>query len=99
MADLTKEHWKKQLEQDSEAIVLDVRTADEVALGTIGNPVHLDIYQPQKFIDGLNALDKSKNYYVYCKAGGRSGQACTIMDQMGFANAFNLIGGYDQWNQ
>jgi rhodanese-related sulfurtransferase len=45
----------------------------------------------------LEELDKSKNYYVYCKAGGRSAQACSIMSQMGFANTYNLEGGMMHW--
>jgi rhodanese-related sulfurtransferase len=43
-------------------------------------------------------MDKTKNYYVYCKAGGRSAQACIIMNQMGFENTFNLEGGFMNWN-
>jgi rhodanese-related sulfurtransferase len=57
----------------------------------------MDIYQGQEFIDSLELLDKSKNYYVYCKAGGRSLQACQIMSQLGFENTYNLIGGYSNW--
>jgi rhodanese-related sulfurtransferase len=42
-------------------------------------------------------LDKSKNYYVYCKAGSRSAQACQIMNEMGFDHTFNLEGGFMNW--
>ena len=43
-------------------------------------------------------LDKSKNYYVYCRSGGRSAQACAVMTQMcGFENAYNLLGGFMNW--
>jgi rhodanese-related sulfurtransferase len=34
---------------------------------------------------------------VYCKAGGRSAQACAVMNQLGFENTFNLEGGFMQW--
>jgi rhodanese-related sulfurtransferase len=34
---------------------------------------------------------------VYCKAGGRSEQACSLMNQMGFENTYNLMGGMMQW--
>lgn len=94
---LTQEEWAEQLAQDQNAVVLDVRTDDEWEDGIIPNAVLLDIYKGQEFIDGIEALDKSKNYYVYCKAGGRSQQACHIMNQVGIATAYNLIGGIMQW--
>jgi len=97
MADLTQNDWTKQLEQDSDAVILDVRTAEEVEIGRIPNAMHIDIYQGQVFIDEIKKLDKSKKYYVYCRAGARSAQACAVMNQLGFENAFNLIGGFAQW--
>ena len=97
MADLSQEDWVKQLEADNNSIVLDVRTQDEVDEGFIPNSIHIDIYKGQGFIYELEALDKKKNYYVYCKSGGRSGQACAIMNQLGFENSYNLIGGFSQW--
>jgi len=40
---------------------------------------------------------KSKNYYVYCRSGNRSNNACNVMKEMGFENTFNLVGGRMQW--
>jgi len=97
MADLTQEDWTNQLAEDNNAVVLDVRTQDEVDEGIIPNAIHIDIYKGQGFIDDVEQLDKSKNYYVYCKSGGRSAQACAIMHQLGFENAYNLIGGFSEW--
>ena len=45
----------------------------------------------------LNELDKDKHYYVYCKSGGRSAQACAIMKQLGFKRTYNLLGGITSW--
>ncbi|MFC2148231.1 rhodanese-like domain-containing protein, partial [Bacteroidota bacterium] len=42
-------------------------------------------------------LDKSKNYYVYCRSGQRSRQACAIMNSIGIPNAYNLMGGILEW--
>ncbi|RAJ13434.1 rhodanese-like domain-containing protein [Olleya aquimaris] len=97
MADLTQEDWVNQLKNDDNAIILDVRTEDEVAEGKIPNALHIDIYKGQGFIYEVEELDKSKNVYVYCKAGGRSAQACAIMNQLGFENTYNLIGGFSEW--
>ncbi|WP_224489842.1 rhodanese-like domain-containing protein [Robertkochia flava] len=97
MADLTQEQWVAQLKEDDKAVILDVRTAAEVAEGIIPNALHLDIYKGQEFIDEIEKLDKNKNYYVYCRSGNRSGQACSIMNQLGFNNAYNLVGGMLEW--
>jgi len=97
MADLSQEDWKKQLEEDNNSVVLDVRTQEEVDMGIITDAIHIDIYKGQGFIYELEELDKTKNYYVYCRSGGRSGQACSIMNQLGFKNAYNLMGGFSEW--
>ncbi len=98
MADLSQEEWIKQQEEDNNSIVLDVRTQDEVDEGIISNSIHIDIYRGQGFIDEIEQLDKTKNYYVYCRSGNRSGQACVIMNQLGFDSAYNLVGGFNEWD-
>ena len=97
MKDLSQQEWQSQIEEDDQAVILDVRTEEEVEEGYIPNAIHADIYQGQGFIENLNKLDKSKNYYVYCRSGGRSAQACAIMNQLGFNATFNLLGGYNEW--
>lgn len=97
MADLSQEEWVEQLGKDENTFILDVRTDDEVADGYIPNSNHIDIYLGQGFIDELQKLDKSKKYYVYCRSGNRSGQACAIMNSIGFENTYNLEGGFMNW--
>ncbi|WP_026705904.1 rhodanese-like domain-containing protein [Flavobacterium soli] len=95
---LRQEDWVAQYEADTNAVILDVRTEDEWNDGFIPNAINIDIYKGQGFIYAVEELDKSKNYYVYCKAGGRSQQACDIMNQLGFENTYNLVGGILQWS-
>lgn len=97
MADLTQEEWAEQLAQDKDGVILDVRTTEEVEEGRIPNSIHMDIYRGQGFINDVEKLDKGKNYYVYCRTGNRSGQACRLMENMGFENAYNLMGGITEW--
>jgi rhodanese-related sulfurtransferase len=97
MEDLTQEEWVEQLNNDANAVVLDVRTDAEVADGIIPNAIHIDIYKGQGFIDEVEDLDKTKSYYIYCRSGNRSGQACNIMEQLGFENTYNLEGGMLEW--
>jgi len=98
MADLSQEEWEEQLENDGNAFILDVRTPEEVDEGYIPGATNIDIYLGQVFLDELEKLDKSKNYYVYCRSGNRSRQACALMNNVGFANAYNLEGGFVNWN-
>ena len=95
--DLIQNDWITNYNKDNDAVILDVRTSEEFEEGFIENAINIDIYKGQGFIYELENLDKNKNYYVYCKAGGRSAQACSIMKEMGFQNAFNLIGGMLNW--
>ncbi|MCX2679703.1 rhodanese-like domain-containing protein [Galbibacter sp. EGI 63066] len=97
MEDLTQEEWVEQLKNDDNAVILDVRTEEEVDEGYIPNAINIDIYKGQGFLDEVEELDKSKNYYVYCRSGNRSGQACMLMEQLGFENAYNLLGGFKEW--
>ena len=97
MEDLSQEEWAEQLAADDNAFILDVRTPDEVEEGYIPNATNIDIYLGQDFLDELEKLDKSKNYYVYCRSGNRSRQACALMQNIGFENTYNLEGGILEW--
>lgn len=97
MADLSQEEWEEQLSKDNNAFILDVRTPEEMEEGYIPKAKNIDIYLGQEFLDELEKLDKSKNYYVYCRSGNRSGQACAIMNSIGIENTYNLEGGFMNW--
>ena len=98
MKELTQEKWRSQLETDKDAVILDVRTPEEVEEGYIASSKHIDIYKGQGFVEELEKLDKNKNYYIYCRSGNRIAQACQIMDKMGFQNTYNLVGGMMEWD-
>lgn len=95
---LTQEDWASQFEADKNAVLLDVRTENECNEGMIPNAINIDIYEGQAFVDKIEALDKSKNYYVYCRSGARSEKACSIMNELGIENAYNLMGGILAWD-
>ena len=97
MINLSQEKWASQLQNDTNSFVLDVRTEVEIEEGIIPNAKHIDIYLGQEFLDELEKLDKTKNYYIYCRSGGRSEQACNIMQSLGFENTYNLVGGFEHW--
>ena len=96
MERLSQAEWSDNTQTDGDAIIIDVRTTMEVSQGYIPNSLHIDIMNAGQFMEHVKELDKSKKYYVYCRAGGRSAQACMIMDSLGFDNTYNLEGGIDQ---
>ncbi|HPF12581.1 MAG TPA: rhodanese-like domain-containing protein [Flavobacteriaceae bacterium] len=97
MADLTQAQWVAQLNQDEHAVIVDVRTDMEVAQGMIPDAIQIDIQNAASFMEKVKKLDASKTYYIYCRSGGRSAQACMIMNSLGFPNTYNLLGGMLEW--
>lgn len=95
--DIDQQEWEELLANDKNAVILDVRTPGEIEEGYIAKMEHYDFFEGQEFLEALEGMDKSKNYYIYCRSGNRSGQACDIMEQMGFENTYNLEGGFMQW--
>ncbi len=98
MKHITQQQWEELLSQDTNAVILDVRTLEEQDCGIIKDAVCIDIYNPDNFMQEVSKLDKTKNYYIYCQAGARSANACQYMDQQGFAQTYNLLGGISLWS-
>lgn len=97
MVNLEQNEWWQGVLKSKNAVILDVRTEDEVNRGKIPGAINIDIYKGQGFIYRLDALDKTKDYFVYCAAGARSYNACKIMEELGFERTFNLLGGFSNW--
>lgn len=94
---VSQEDWVSQFEADENAVILDVRTDEECNDGIIESAIQIDIHKGAGFVSELELLDKSKNYYVYCRSGVRSAKACEIMNELGFENTYNLLGGILAW--
>lgn len=83
--------------QQQKAIVMDVRTPDEIAGGFIkGTTLFADV-NGAAFATQIDKLDKSKTYIVYCRSGARSSTAADIMIKSGFTKVYNLTGGISNW--
>ena len=98
MENLTQDNWKDKLEKADDAVILDVRTPQEWLEGIIPGARKLDILDSANFMSQIDELDKDKTYFVYCRSGNRSGQACQLMDQKGFKATYNLMGGMMEWS-
>jgi rhodanese-related sulfurtransferase len=95
---LTQDQWLSQFEADDNAVILDVRTEDECNQGIIAHSINIDFNKTSDFLAAIEQIDKSKNYYVYCRSGIRSAKACDIMNELGIENTYNLLGGIIEWN-
>lgn len=79
-------------------VLLDVRTPGETAAGIIEGAIEMD-YRASDFAQKISELDPNKTYLVYCASGGRSGNTCGKLNDMGFAKVYNLKGGYSAWKE
>ncbi|HSP87731.1 MAG TPA: rhodanese-like domain-containing protein [Ignavibacteriaceae bacterium] len=97
LIDLEAKEFSSKLNEDTNAVLLDVRTPNEYNRGHIPNAKLINMYDPG-FADAIQQLDKEKNYYVYCRSGNRSYHAGKLMLQLGFKNIFNLSSGILDWD-
>jgi rhodanese-related sulfurtransferase len=77
--------------------IVDVRTPGEWSQGAIHNAIKLNV-QDADFSDKISKLSKNMPTLVYCKKGGRSAKATLIMEELGFTQLYNLLGGYDDYS-
>ena len=96
IVDLAPDDFKSTLASTPDAVLVDVRTPDEFSEGIIEGAINIDFKDPS-FGEKINALDKSKPYFVYCLSGKRSGDAAKQMDSVGFKSIYLLKGGYKDW--
>lgn len=94
---LSASEFEERLKSDSNAVLIDVRTPMENSQLRIPDSILIDIYNPS-FLVEIDKLDRSKNYYIYCRSGNRSYQAGNIMLKMGFEKVYNLKPGIIGWN-
>lgn len=85
------------LEEQSDVVVLDVRTPAEFAEARIAGAINVDYYAAD-FRDQVDELDKDATYVLYCRSGNRSEDANRIMRDLGFAEVYEVDGGIVAWN-
>ena len=79
-------------------IILDVRTAGEVAQGKIEGALVIDFYSPD-FLDQVSQISKAQGVYLYCAVGARSEEAARMLLQQGYTKVYHLQGGIQGWSQ
>ena len=86
----------------TDAVVVDVREADERANGTIAGAVHIPRGMLEFRADPASAyyderLRPDCRILLYCASGGRSALAADALRQLGYDNVAHLAGGMNAW--
>ena len=68
------------------AFLVDVRTPEEFAEGHVNASVNIPLDEVPNRLEEFNGKE---TIIVFCKSGGRSGVAKSILNQAGFGNVFN----------
>lgn len=93
MNDISAKELEEKLENGEKLNILDVREDFEVAQGMIPGSRHIPLGEiPER----LNEFDKNEHYYMVCRSGGRSGNACSFLSNEGY-NVTNVSGGFMSW--
>lgn len=98
MQTITAEEIKRRLDAGEKINLLDVREPFEHEDFNIGGQL-IPLGQIQTMqVDDIEDL-KGEEVICYCRSGNRSGQACLILDTLGFTNTKNLVGGMVGWQE
>ncbi len=98
MTNITIEEVKQRLDAGEKLNLIDVREPHENAEFNIGGKL-LPIGNIQSMqIEDIEDL-KNEEVILYCRSGNRSGISASILDQLGFTNTKNLVGGMLAWQE
>lgn len=86
-----------ELLKGSEKIVLiDCREKDEYEYCRIEGSQLIPLSQFSE--RALKELNPENEIYIHCHHGGRSRRACEFLEENGFKNTTNVVGGIDAWS-
>ncbi|MFM9968534.1 MAG: rhodanese-like domain-containing protein [Burkholderiales bacterium] len=87
-----------QLMNQKDAVVIDIRNAEEFAKGHILNARNVPEAQIESQAQGL-LKNKQKSLIVYCEQGRDAGSVTNKLRGLGYENAVSLSGGLAAWRQ
>lgn len=98
MQNITVDELKSRMDNGEKLNIIDVREPVENAEFNIGG-ILLPLGKVKTMqIEEIDEL-KDQELICYCRSGNRSGQACLLLDTMGFKNTKNLVGGMLAWQE
>jgi glyoxylase-like metal-dependent hydrolase (beta-lactamase superfamily II)/rhodanese-related sulfurtransferase len=92
---ITAQALAERLNGDNPPQILDVRTEGEWAHKRIVGSVHIPLHQ---MAARLAEVPRNSHFVVHCAGGYRSMIAASILEQHGFTNMSDLVGGYAAWD-
>jgi len=92
---ITAEQGKTLMENDSSIILVDVRTLEEYVSGHIEGALLLPLASLSADAETV-VPDPQATYILYCRSGNRSGQAWTLLKQLGYTHVYDM-GGIIDW--
>ena len=98
MENITVEELKERMDKGEKINLVDVREPYENEDFNIGGMLYPLGNIQSMMVDDLEPM-KDEEIILYCRSGNRSGQACMILDMMGFQNTKNLVGGVLAWQE
>lgn len=69
MKNISPSEWQELTLNNSEAVIIDVRTEGEYSSGKIPDAINMDIFETEDFIHKAEALDKSRHTSSIAEAG------------------------------
>ncbi|GAA4381373.1 rhodanese-like domain-containing protein [Hymenobacter koreensis] len=97
MNDITPSELKERQQQQQAPIIIDVRETWEHEEARIDGSRNIPLGELPGKLEELEDL-KHTEVVVHCKGGGRSATAKALMQQHGFQNVRNLLGGINAYN-
>jgi adenylyltransferase/sulfurtransferase len=96
MQEITATDLKQRLDNGDDIQIVDVREANEVAIASIPNTVHIPLGE---VLNRMDEIDPNRETVVHCKGGVRSAKAIEALQRSGFkGNLINLKGGITAWS-
>ncbi len=96
MQSITATELKARLDNGEDVQIVDVREANEVAIGRIPNSIHIPLAQ---VLERMSEIDPNRDTVVHCKMGGRSARAIEALERSGYSGKLaNLTGGIIAWS-
>ena len=82
--------------QDSDYILVDVRTVEEYESGHIQDAINFDFYS-ESFQKEILSLKKNSSIILYCRTQNRSTKAANFLKENGYKEISVIEGGITSW--